>query len=443
MKGAMPHRPAAFDRRTLLTGAAGAGGMFLLGVPGCRGLERPLPPRRKPRDPDSKLRIGVVGVGGRGGANLRAVRGERIAALCDVDARRLEKAARAFPKARRFADYRRMLAEVPLDAVDVSTPDHLHEPVALAALWKGLDVYLEKPLAHAPAEARRLRLLAERTGAVTQMGIQIHAGENYRRTVEWVRSGVIGPITEVHVFCDKSWTGHGRRLVRRPRPPWLEWDLWLGPARARPYVEGLHPANWRRYWDFGTGTLGDMGCHYLDLAHWALDLGVPKRIEAEGPDPEEGAAPPWLHARWGHAARSGAPGVSVHWYDGGKRPEALARIGMDSWRNGVLFLGQEGWILADYGRRLLGPKARFRNWKPPEPSIPPSIGHHREWIAACKARTRTTCDFSYSAPLSETVLLATVAYRLGRALDYDPIRGTVLGGPEAAALCDPPHRPGF
>ena len=437
-------------RRDFLYKAGRLGAGILLGSPlacatsqGNKGSKPLRFPSRPPKKKGEKLRIGVIGVGGRGWANLHAVRSEHIAGICDVDQGRLARAAKAFPKAKRYADYREMIDAGGLDAVVVSTPDHSHAPAAAKALRAGLDVYCEKPLTHSVQEARVLRKLASRHQAVTQMGIQIHAGNNYRRCVEIVRSGALGEVSEVHVFCEKSWSGMGRRLQPAPTPPGLDWDLWLGPTPKRPYVRGLHPATWRGFWDYGSGTLGDMACHYLDLAHWALDLGVPHRVRARGPEPDDLATPRWMIVDWEHPPAGSRGAVQAHWYDGGKRPALLGEIGRNSWRNGVLFVGSKGWLLADYGRHVLGPKAKFRGFQAPPQSIPASKGHHREWIQACKTRGSTTCPFSYSGPLTEAVLLGAVAYRLGRPISFDRDKGICPGDEEANRLIAPGHREGF
>jgi predicted dehydrogenase len=186
-----------------------------------------------------------------------------------------------------------------------------------------------------------------------------------------------------------------------------------------------------------------MACHYLDLAHWALDLGVPHRIRAHGPEPDDIATPRWMIVDWVHPAIKGRGTVKAHWYDGGKRPSLLKEIGMSQWRNGVLFVGNRGWLLADYGRYVLGPKPKFKGFKAPPHSIPNSRGHHREWIEACKGRGTTTCSFDYSGPLTETVLLGAVAYRLGREIQFDIEKAQCPKDTEANGLIAPAHRKGF
>jgi predicted dehydrogenase len=397
------------SRRAFLKSAASASGLAAL----------PRAPFVRPSGFVEKLSLGIIGVANRAAANLGAVAGEDIAALCDVDANYLEGAAQRFPDARRFADFRELIARPGLDAVVISTPDHTHAPAAAQALRAGLHVYCEKPLTHSVHEVQVLRKLAREHDAVTQMGTQIHAGGNYRRVVELIQSGGLGAVSEVHVFCDKSWSG-GERPTDTPEvPSSLSYDLWLGPAPERPYSPAYLPANWRRWWDFGGGTLADMGCHYLDLAHWALDLTTPIEAWAEGPEPHAETTPRPFIARWKHAARGERGAVQVSWYDGGVFPPELAERGLEGWRNGVLFIGERGWLISDYGRHELGLKEEFAGAPAPEPWIPDSIGHHAEWLEACKNGGRTTCNFEYSGALTETVLLGNVAFRSGERLEWD------------------------
>lgn len=432
-------------RRDLLRSGVGLGAGLVL-VPGLGA---------RPRSANDRLDLGVIGVGGRGAANLAAVAGENVVALCDVDEERLIGAGRGHPRARTYQDFRVMLERERLDAVVISTPDHTHAPATLAALDLGLDVYCEKPLTHSVAEARRVTERAREQGAVTQMGTQIHAGSNYRRVVERVRSGVLGTVVEVHVFCGKGWWAPALPAGEDPVPRHLDWDLWLGPARELPYHASYHPANWRRYWNFGGGTLGDMACHYVDLPFWALELDHPTRVASEGPPPHPEGTPEWVHCHWSFPGRVVADGsrrgpVELHWYDGGKRPALLEELGVGA-GNGVVFVGERGALFADYGSRRLLPAEDFTDHVAPAPWIPDSIGHHAEWIRACKERGPTTCAFDYAGALTETVLLGAVAFRAGAALAWDAatLEARVLdGGAQVApgalgALIDRPWRDGW
>ncbi len=407
------------DRRDFLrTSAALAAVSF---VSGCAA------PRRGRMSPNDKLKIGVIGVANRAAANLGGVSGEEITALCDIDDHYLGRAAEAHPGAARYHDFRDMLERERLDAVVVSTADHTHAPATLMALELGMDAYCEKPLTHNVREARLVAEAARRRGAVTQMGTQIHAGANYRRVVELVRSGAIGPVRECHAWVGKAWGGGELPSERPPIPPNLRYNLWLGPAAYRPYHPTYLPANWRRWWDFGGGTLGDMGCHLIDLAFWALDLRHPVRVAAEGPPVHPQTAPLWMRARWDFPARRGADGallepVSLHWSDGGKLPPQMESGALPARGMGVLFVGERGELFADYGGWKLYPEEEFADFSPSAPTIPDSLGHYREWIEACKSRGATTCDFDYSGALTETVLLGNIAYRSGAAFDWDAAR---------------------
>ncbi|MCK5944544.1 MAG: Gfo/Idh/MocA family oxidoreductase [Planctomycetes bacterium] len=375
--------------------------------------------RRAPRDPRDKARLMVIGVAGRGGANLNGVQDQDIRVLCDVDAHHLQKAAERFPDAHTCADFREILEDEAkckeLDGVVISTPDHTHYLPAMLALQHGLDVYCEKPLTQTVAQARRLLVAAQANGCVTQMGTQIHANENYRRVVEAVRAGAVGTVREVVVFVNGTNWSAQQLPESGEAPAHLDWDVWLGPAAERPYSKGYHPAGWRRYWAFGGGTTADMSCHFTDLAFWALDLDAPRSLVANGPEPDPECAPDALRCEYEFGPRRGRPGLTLHWHAAGDRPtDKLAARGLQEWRNGVLFVGDEGWLVSDYNRHLLGPEARAAEWVAPPRTIEPSPGHYQEWLACCARRSQPTCSFSYAVPLTEHVLLANVAYRAAR-----------------------------
>lgn len=429
----------SISRRHFLQGSTVLGAGLWLVAGGCT-LPRSLPVRRRVGD---KLNLGIIGVGGRGAANLQGVVGENIVALCDVDRSRLDQAAGDHPDARTFADFRELLQLSDLDAVVISTPDHTHAPAAAMALHRRLDVYCEKPLAHDLYETRLLTRLAGRYGAVTQMGTQIHSWDNYRRTVERLRVGQIGAVSEVHVFVNgKAWAGDGVPADRPPVPDSLNWDLWLGPVADRPYHPSYHPAGWRRYWAFGGGTMADMACHYMDLAFWALDLKHSIRIAADGPAVDLETTPAGLRVVYEFPARGSLPAVELTWYDGDRRPPLLTELGLADWQNGVLFIGEDGHLIADYDKLVLGPGDLAALPAPPQ-FIPKSIGHYQEWIEACKTRGRTTCGFDYSGPLTEAVLLGNVAYRCGRRLDWDAREMRVVNGAFANGLLRSDAREGW
>ena len=400
--------------------------------------------RAASRSANEKLNIACIGTANRAAGDIDGLKNENIVALVDVDKNYLDRAAANFPAARTYADYREMLEKEAgkIDAVMVGTPDHHHAPATIRAIRAGLHVYCEKPLTHTVHESRVVAEAAKKFGVATQLGTQIHAGDNYRRVVEIVQSGAIGDVTEVHVWVGKGWGGGERPEGSQEPPATLNWDLWLGAAPERPFWPGIyHPANWRRWWDFGQGTLGDMACHYMDLPFWALKLRHPTHCEAEGPDVHPETCPLGLTVRYRFPERDGLAPVALTWYDGNKIPQEVAGERVPG--NGVMFVGTEGKMFADYGRYKLFPTEKFADFQPPEQSIPPSIGHHNEWIKACKTGSPTTCNFDYSGALTETVLLGNVAYRTGAPLEWDAQNLKATNCPEADRYIRKMYRPGW
>ncbi len=396
------------------------------------------------RSPNEKLKILCVGTANRAAANIDALKEQDLVALCDVDSNYLRRAARQFPAAKQYADYREMIdAEADTaDAIMVGTSDHHHATATTRAIAAGLHVYCEKPLAHTVQEARLVSQAAAAKGVATQLGTQIHAEPNYRRVVEIIRAGVIGDVTEAHVWVGKGWGG-GERPEGSEKPPAnLNWDLWLGAAPVRPYASGrYHPAQWRRWWDFGQGTLGDMGCHYMDLPFWALDLKHPTACEAKGPEVHPETCPLGLTVNYEFPARGDAPAVDLTWYDGNMTPKVVAGERVKG--SGVMFVGSKGKLFANYSSYKLFPRESFADFQPPPKSIPDSIGHHAEWIQACKTGSPTTCNFDYSGALSETVLLGNVAYRAGKRLEWDGENLKATNCPEADAFIQKEYRSGW
>ena len=383
------------------------------------------------RSPNEKLRIACVGTANRAAADINGVKGENIVALCVIDTNYLDRAKSQFKDARTYVDYREMIETEAgrIDAVVVGTADHHHAPAAIRAINKGLHVYCEKPLTHTVHEARILAEAAKKKGVATQLGTQIHAGDNYRRVVEIIQSGAIGDVTEAHVWVGKGWGGGDRPKAGQQPPKNLHWDLWLGPAPVRPYAAGrYHPAQWRRWWDFGQGTLGDMACHYMDLPFWALKLRPPTHCQATGPKLHPETCPLGLKVEYQFPKRGKLAPVKLTWYDGTMIPRQVA--GQRVPGSGVMFVGTEGQMFADYGRYKLYPQDKFKSFQPPKQTIAKSIGHHAEWIRACKKGTPTTCNFDYSGALTETVLLGNVSYRTGKALEWD---AAALEAPNCAA----------
>ncbi|MBI4586135.1 MAG: Gfo/Idh/MocA family oxidoreductase [Planctomycetes bacterium] len=398
---------------------------------------------------NEKLNIGVIGVAGRGGENLRGVAatGNNIAALCDIDENNLYEASKHFPAAKLYSDFRKLLEQKDLDAAVVSTPDHTHAVASVAAMKAGLHVYCEKPLAHDVYEAHVVAATSVQHRRATQMGTQIHAGGNYRRVVELIQIGAIGAVKEVHVWVGKAWSGG--ESPDRPKetpevPSTIHYDLWLGPAPERPYHPAYLPFHWRRWWDFGGGTLADMGCHHMDLAHWALNLWCPESVEAEGPPVHPETAPAWLIVRYHHPARGKLPPITVTWYDGGKRPPHFAEGKLPKWEgDGSLFVGEKGMLIADYGTHKLLPEEQYKDFKPPAPYIPDSLGHYEEWIQSCRTGCPTTCNFRYGGALTECVLLGIVAYRSGKKIEWDAPALKAANAPEANQFLRREYRKGW
>jgi predicted dehydrogenase len=382
-----------------------------------------LPTWRRPvvaavRSPNEKLNLGVIGPAGRGASNLKGVSTENIVAICDIDEARLDEAAKPFPKAEKYVDFRKVLDRNDLDAVVVSTPDHMHAIPVVWALQKGLDVYCEKPLAHSVYEVRTMRNWAAKQKAVTQMGTQIHAGDNYRRVVEIIQAGVIGPVSRVHIW-NSAKLKPGKRATEGTPPAGIHYDLWVGPAPFRPYSPDHFHFNWRYWWDFGNGPYGDFGCHYGDLPFWALNLRAPTTVAATGRKTSEGEndVPDEMVIDWTFPARGEMPPVHMTWYHGDEsRPAWSQEYGKKG--SAVLFEGTKGKVLADYSTKQVF-LADGSVAPTVEPTIPNSIGHHAEWIEAVKTRGTTTCNFDYSGGLAEAVLLANVAYRAGQKLEWD------------------------
>lgn len=393
------------------------------------------------RSANDKLNIAVIGVAARGEANLNGVAGENIVALCDIDAARLGKAAERFPNAKTTDDYRRIFDQPNLDAVVVSTPDHMHAIPVAQALRQGLAVYCEKPLAHSIFEVRTIRNLTRENKAVTQMGNQIHAGSNYRRVVELVKAGVIGDIKRVHV-----WQGGGVRTGKRVTegtvPPGINYDLWTGPAPMRPFHESHFHFNWRYWWDFGGGQLADFGCHFMDLPFWALDLKAPTTVVGTGKKGHDGdnACPNFMQVEYEFPERGKLPPVHMTWYHGGWMPEGAEAYGKNS---AVLFEGEDGRLLADYGTRKLFMQAG-KEARPVEPTIPDSIGHHQEFLEAVRSGGPTTSNFEYGGTLTESVLLGNVSYRAGqKKLEWDAENLKATNLPEADAFIRREYRKGW
>lgn len=417
--------------------------------------------REGQRPPSEKLNIGVIGAGGRGADDIAELTSENIVALCDVDAQNAADTFKKFPSAKRYQDFRVMLEkEKGIDAVLVATPDHTHAVATMAALRLGKHVYCEKPLTRTVKEARAIAQAAREAKVATQMGNQGMAFEGNRLIKEWLAAEVIGPVTEVHVWSDRPthrgkmplWWAQGieRPTETPPVPAHLDWDLWLGPAPWRPYHPAYVPFRWRGWWDFGSGGLGDMGIHNLAPVFDALQLGPPLKVHATSTPVFKETVPSAAIVHYQFGARGNQPPVKVHWYDGGllpERPEELEEGRPLDAEDGILFVGSKGKILVKgwggENPRLL-PESRHQSFQAPAKTLPRSIGHHAEWIQACKQGTPTASHFGFAGPLTEAVLLGSLAIRCqGEELRWDSAHLKIPNYPEAEAFLHYEYRPGW
>jgi len=448
------------DRRKFLGGTAGAVAAFavvpshvLAGAAGQR--------------PSDRLNLAAIGIGGMGASNINACSSENFVALCDVDDQHAAKVFDKFPNARKYKDFRVMLdkEDKNIDGVIIATPDHTHAVVAMACIKRHKHIYLQKPLAHSIGEVRKLTEAAREAGIQTQMGNQGHSSEEIRLLCEWIADGAIGPVREVYTWSDRPVGGDpwsdfpimARPQETPPVPPGLDWDLWLGPVQQRPYHPIYHPMSWRGFWDFGTGALGDMGCHIIDPAFWALKLGQPTRVEATTThyQPEVAAEtyPRASIVRYEFPARGDMPPVKLTWLDGRLMPPRPRDLepGRRLDGNGAIFLGDKGTIIHGShgagGLRIV-PEAKMKAYQRPEKTIPRvnrgQSGHEQDWVRACKNGKPASSSFEYGGPLTEMVLLGVLAMRLkDQPLEWDPVNLKVTNVPEADKYIHPPFREGW
>ena len=452
------HKPgSALTRREFIgtTATAAAGFVIVprkvLGGPGYQA-------------PSDTLNIGCVGVGGKGTSDIWACSTENIVALCDADDEQMARFMTQkdnkpeyqpkYDKAAKHRDFRKMLEKEKLDAITVSTPDHTHAVIAMTAMKMGKHVFVQKPLTHTVKEARLLAQEAKKRNLVTQMGNQGHSKEGARLICEWIWDGAIGDVREVHVWTNRPIWPQG---IDAPKeipsvPPTLDWDVWLGPAPWRPYHPAYLPFNWRGWWDYGTGAVGDMGAHLIDQPFWALKLGAPATVQASSTKYTKDSYPLAEVITYEFPARGNMPPARMIWYDGGLMPPRPAVLDegrmMGDDGGGCLFVGAKGMIMCStYGEnpRIL-PEQLMRDYKRPEKTIPRSPGIMEEWIAAIKAGKKSTTDFDYSGSLTETMLLGNVAIRMKDAtavLQWDAVNMQVTNLPEANQFIHKEYRAGW
>jgi predicted dehydrogenase len=415
--------------------------------------------------PSERVNLAGIGAGGMGGGDIATFHrlGANVVALCDVDDARAAGSYNAYPQARRYKDFRILLDKEAknIDAVTVGTPDHIHAVASMAAIRAGKHVYCQKPLTHTLYECRQLTKAARAAKVMTSMGNQGHATEGARLTNEWLRAGVIGEVREVHVWSDRAgklWKqGIGRPTETPSVPSTLDWNLWLGPVRERPYHPAYAPVSWRGWWDFGTGALGDMGCHIIDHPVWALELPAPTSVESrttldgtllDGGKINFETYPLASIIYYEFPARGKLPPVKMTWYEGGLMPPAPQGMpaGQQLPDNGALYVGSQGTMYhgSHGGMPQLLPAPLHEKAKTVAKTMDRSPGHYEEWIAACKGGKAPAAAFDYSGPLTEIVLLGVLSLRApGRRLEWDSENLKVSNLPELNEFTHIEYRQGW
>lgn len=426
-------------RDVLRVGAAGAAGLAL-GLPGSA---------QRPKSPNDRIRFACVGVGGKGKSDAAdCARFGEVVAICDIDAQTRAKGLADHPRAAAFGDFRQMLErmEGQIDAVTVSTPDHTHAVAAAMAMKMGKHVFCQKPLTRTLWEARRLADLARVKRVATQMGNQGTAHNDLRRAAAAIRAGAFGAVREVHCWTDRA-GGWWKQGVERPPsktcPPHVDFDLWLGPSPKRPYAEGYHPFHWRGWWDFGSGALGDIGCHNMNLPFMALDLRDPASVIAQTSGHNGDSYPVWSIVEYDFPARGGRGPVKLFWYDGGKRPPLDLAPNHAFQGNGSLIVCEKAVL---YSPNEYGTEVVLTSGEPmPEVPFEASPGHFAEWVEAIRGgRPARSNIVGYSGPLTETVLLGNLAvWAAGTRIEWDARRLAVKGRPEFDTQIRPEFRRGW
>ncbi len=392
-----------------------------------------------------KIRVGFIGVGGMGSGTLNGFLSHAdvdVPALCDVYEPNLNQAREKVEKVRGTApnvykDFRHVLDRKDLDAVVVSTPDHWHALPSIVACQAGKDVYCEKPLSYSIAEGQAMLKAARYSKRVTQMGTQVHAGENYHRVVEIIRSGGLGKIHLCRVWIAMTRERDNRlgRPAESEPPTGLDWDFWLGPAPKRPFNRNRFLFNFRWFWDYAGGVLSDMGCHIMDLVHWSMQVSAPLSAVSSGgryATEDNCETPDTQDVIYEYPGAAGKPAFNVVWSHMAANGHGFEGRGL-----GIAFFGDNGTLVADYGGYKIFPeKDRMDGWTEPEKSLPRSVGHHREFLDCLRSRTRCSCDWEYGHRLTSAVLLGNVALKAGTKIRWDAERQHCLdsaGKPDADA----------
>ncbi len=436
------------NRRSFLRAGVSAGSFWILRGGSLGG----------PTAPSNQLNIAMIGVWGRALAHYDSLNSENIVALCDINENHLAEAAKKYPRAKTYVDWRKCLEQKDLDAIICCTADHTHAHIANWAMHRGLHVYMEKPLANSVEEARVVRAtyLKNRDRLATQVGTQRHAHPNFNRLREMIHDGVIGELRAAWAWGNRQIRRQGYLPAQGEPPPWLHWDLWLGPSPYHPYNPGYFSGGpganclqWNMYWDFGSGQVGDMGSHTMDIVWNVIDGTHPVSAEATGEPFNPEVTPVELTATFELPKNDWRPAITVQWCQGGHMPKTpkdwvdLNKIG-----HGAMFKGTQGIVVADFTSRMVipvGDRADLTYYRPrPPEKLLPEPGHfQREWIDACKGDKRTSCNFDYAGLMIEMMLLGLVAYRVGRKINYDGETGVVTNIPEANALLRRTYRDGW
>ncbi len=404
--------------------------------------------------PSNKLNIAIIGAGGRGREHFSAAGGENVVALCDVNEQTLAGAAKKFSGAKHYVDWRKCLEQKDINAVICSTTDHTHAFISNWAMNRGMHVYCEKPQGITVEEARVLRAnyLKNRDKIATQLGTQRHAIPNFNRVREKILDGAVGTLKHVYVWGDRQIRRKGYLPAAGDPPSHLHYDLWIGPASWHPYNRGYFGGclAWNMYWDFGSGQIGDMGSHTMDLAWNAIDAGLPTSAEAHGEPFNPDVTPVDLTATFEHPANDWRPAIRVTWFQGAHKPKNLAggKVNVQRIGHGAMFEGDKGYLAAGFGNNELIPiteDAGLSHYKPrpKEKELPNVGGFQQEWINACKGDLKTSCDFDYSGTASEEMLLGLVAYRVGKKIEYDAKAGRVTNDSGANDLLSRKPREGW
>jgi predicted dehydrogenase len=398
------------------------------------------------KSPMETIRFACIGVGGKGSSDTAdAAKHGTVVAICDVDDKTLDKAAKLYPDAKKYNDFRKMFDEMAksIDAVTVSTPDHTHAVASAMAMRLGKHCFTQKPLTHSLYEARRLGDIAREMKVATQMGNQGTAGGGLRKAAALIKAGVLGTVKEVHVWTNRPiWPQGGPRPAEAKAPEHVHWDLWLGPAAERPYGNGYHPFSWRGFWEFGTGALGDMACHTMNMPFMALDLRDPTAVEAESSGHNKESYPKWSIIKYTFPTRGQRPGLTMTWYDGGKRPAAELLNGENPATSGSLIIGDKGKLYSPGdgggGYKLLGDVAELKVETVSSP------GHFTEFAKAVKGGPPAVSNFpDYAGPLTETVLLGNLAVWAGKKIEWDAKNQKATNAPEVEAIVKHEYRKGY